>query len=183
MNYQAIGDFIVKIAPYLVALFIGIGSWIWGKSALKAKDDALGAKEETVRDLRVQLVTLKELAEAFRPARLSEDLKALHDYYGQMIDHIHKQAAERETALIQNNSPEQRALLELEIRELQGKLAEAEAGRAATEVLVHAPSAYRMSGVDLAWTRVVIPHDYSRPTWPPAGPKEPDPGMIPRPPI
>jgi hypothetical protein len=149
MNFQAIGDFTVKIAPYLVALLIAVGSWIWGRSALKAKDEAMGSKDELVRDLRAQIGSVRELGEEvkkakeehirtleqLRPARLTEDLKALHDYYGQAIDLIKKAADERQAELTQKHNPEQRERLEHEIADLRVKLAAAEAGREAAELL------------------------------------------------
>jgi len=107
MNWQAIGTFTLALAPFLVALAGVIGSWIRGSDALRAKDQVIAA-------LQVQL----DMMERLRPARLKDDLDALHTYYGGQITTLKSQLADAEKKADQLSAAEiqkvavQRTLLE-----------------------------------------------------------------------
>jgi hypothetical protein len=117
VHWQDVGDFVVRIAPYLVVLVAAIGSWIRGRDALKAKDDLIR--------------TLEQL----RPAKLLDDIKALHDYYRDVITRVEKEAEARERELVKGSDPAERERLQGEIALLKEELKGARALSDAAQII------------------------------------------------
>lgn len=135
MNWQAIGSFVVALAPFVVALAGIIGSWVRGSDALKAKDQVIAA-------LQVQL----DMMERLRPARLKEDLDALHAYYTGQITTLKTQVADAEQTAEQLSAAE-RQKVEVQKTLLGARLERAEAARILTgllqDVMPEVPGTYQ----------------------------------------
>jgi len=118
MNWQAIGNFIVALAPYVVGIFGIAASWAWGRNAVKERDGVIAA-------LKAQI----EVMERMRPANIKADLDALHGLYGDQIKSLESQLADSELRASELASQGERERLERERADLTARLEDAQAAQ------------------------------------------------------